>query len=251
VLGFRSLPVQSPMMELNRLPTTDWSLIQAAARKCSATARQALETLCRIYWPLVYAYVRRRGLNAVEAEDLTQAFFAELLEKEYLVQATPERGRFRSFLLTACQHFLSKEWAKARARKRRGGQAPLAFDFAAAEKRLSLEPAAGTTPEQEYERQWAVTLLWEVLKRLEDECRQRGRADLFAALKPWLIGEHAGATYAATAEKLAMTPAAAKMAALRLRRRYRELLREAVAQTVTVPEDVDDEIRRLFAAVAR
>jgi DNA-directed RNA polymerase specialized sigma24 family protein len=147
------------MAESNRLPTTHWSLIQVAGRKSSATARQVLETLCRIYWPPVYAYFRRRGINAVEAQDLTQAFFAELLGKDYLLQAKPERGRFRSFLLTACQHFLAKERAKARARKHGGGQAPLALDFAAAEKRLSLEPAAGTTPEQEYERQWAMTLL--------------------------------------------------------------------------------------------
>jgi RNA polymerase sigma-70 factor (ECF subfamily) len=239
------------MAESNRLPTTHWSLIQVAGRTSSATARQALETLCRIYWSPVYAYIRRRGINAIEAQDLTQAFFAELLGKDYLLQATPERGRFRSFLLTACQHFLANERAKARAQKRGGGQAPLSLDFAAAENHVRAEPAAGTTPEQVYERQWAISLLRDVMDRLEEECRRRGKADLFVALKPWLIGEHAGVTYAATAKKLAMTPAAVKMAGVRLRRRYRELLREAIAQTVASAEDVDDEIRCLFAAVAR
>lgn len=239
------------MAELNQLPTTCWSLVQAVGRKSSPAARQALETLCATYWPPVYAYVRRRGMNATEAQVLTQAFFAELLDKDYLLQAARQRGRFRSFLLTACQHFLAKEWAKAHAHKRGGGQAPLSLDFTTAKQRLSLEPADGTTPEQKYEHQWAVTLLREVLQRLGDECQQLGKADLFAALKPWLIGEHVGATSAITAEKLAMTPAAAKIAAVRLRRPYRELLREAIAQTVVDPEDMDDEIRELFPALTR
>jgi RNA polymerase sigma factor (sigma-70 family) len=237
------------MAEPDRFPTTHWSLIQAAQRRPSAEARQALETLCRIYWPPVYAYIRRGGINTVEAQDLTQAFFTELLAKDSLVQATPERGRFRSFLLVACQHFLANQHARARAKKRGGGQSPLSLDLATAENHLSLEPATGTTPEQEYERQWAIALLRQVMDCLEEECRRRGKADLFAALKPWLIGEQAEGTYAATAEKLAMTPAAVKMAAVRLRRRYRELLREAIAQTVATAEDVDDEIRYLFTAL--
>jgi RNA polymerase sigma-70 factor (ECF subfamily) len=238
------------MPKPSSLPTTHWSLIQAAGRQSSPVAQQALETLCHIYWPPLYAYIRRRGINNVEAQDLTQAFFAELLDKDYLLQATPERGRFRSFLLAACQHFLSKEWAKARAQKRGGGRAPLSLDFASAEQRLALEPAAGRTPEQEYERQWAVTLLRQVLTQLEQECTRTGKGELFAALKPFLLGEHGGATYATAAEHLAITAAAVKMAASRLRRRYRELLREAIAQTVSTPQDVDDEIRQLFAALA-
>jgi RNA polymerase sigma factor (sigma-70 family) len=238
------------MAELNPLPTTRWSLIQAAGRKSSPAARQALETLCRSYWSPVYAYVRRRGVNAVEAQDLTQAFFAEVLDKNYFLQAAPERGRFRTFLLTACQHFLSKEWAKGRAQKRGGGRTPLSLDFASAEQRLALEPATGTTPEQEYERQWTVTLLREVLAQLEQEYMQAGKGKLFAALKPFLLGEHGEATYATAAQDLALTAAAVKMAASRLRRRYRQLLRQAIAQTVNTPQDVDDEIRQLFAALA-
>lgn len=238
------------MAEPKPMPTTHWSLVQAAGQKSSPAARQALETLCHIYWPPLYAYIRRRGINAVEAEDLTQAFFTELLDKDYLLQATPHRGRFRAFLLAACQHFLSREWAKARTQKRGGDRTLLSLDFASAEDRLALEPAAGTTPEQEYERQWAVTLLRQVLAQLEQECVQAGKGELFAALKPFLLGEHGGATYATAAEHLAMTVAAVKMSASRLRRRYRELLREAIAQTVSSPEDVDDEIRRLFAALA-
>lgn len=231
--------------------TTHWSLVQSAGRKSSPTGRQALETLCRLYWPPLYAYIRRCGINAVEAEDLTQAFFAELLDKDYLLQASPERGRFRSFLLAACQHFLSKQWAKARAQKRGGGRARLSLDFAQAEQRLALEPAVSTTPQQEYERQWAITLLRQVLAQLEQEFTRSGKGELFAALKPLLLGEHDGSIYATAAAELAITVAAAKMAASRLRGRYRQLLREAIAQTVSTPEDVDDEIRRLFAALAQ
>ncbi len=230
------------------LPTTHWSLVLATGRRSAPQAHQALEMLCGTYWPSVYAYVRRRGINATEAQDLTQAFFAELLDKDYLLQATPERGRFRCFLLTVCQHFLSKYWARAKAQKRGGGRQPLSLDFAATDRRL--EPlSAARTPEQEYERQWALALLAEVLDLLEREYTQAGKGSLLAALKPFLLGEHAGLTYAAVAEKLGMTEAAVKMAASRLRRRYRELLRQEIAQTVAGPEEVEDELKHLFTSL--
>jgi len=236
------------MAEPESLPTTHWSLVLAAGRRSSPQAQQALETLCRLYWQPLYAYFRRRLADLDEAQDVTQAFFAELLEKEYLRTVTPTRGRFRTFLLTACQHFLSKHWARAKAQKRGGGRQPLSLDFATTDRRL--EPlSAARTPEQEYERQWALALLAEVLDLLGREYTQAGKGSLLAALKPFLLGEHAGLTYAAVAEKLGMTEAATKMAASRLRRRYRELLRQEIAQTVAGPEEVDDELRHLFTAL--
>jgi RNA polymerase sigma factor (sigma-70 family) len=232
------------------LPTTHWGLVLAAAeRRSSPQAQQALEVLCQTYWQPLYAYIRRRVADSVEAQDLTQAFFTEILDKEYLRSVTPQRGRFRAFLLTACQHFLSKHWARARAQKRGGGRQLLSLDCAADKRREPL--ASDRTPEQEYERQWALTLLATVLGQLEREYIQEGKRKLFATLKPFLLGEHAGLTYAAVARPLGMTEAAVKMAASRLRRRYRNLLRSQIAQTVAGPEAVDDELRHLFTSLGR
>jgi RNA polymerase sigma factor (sigma-70 family) len=241
----------APMPESKSLPTTHWSLVLAAGRRSAPQAQQALETLCRLYWIPLYAYLRRRLTDPVEAEDVTQAFFTELLDKHYLRTATPARGRFRAFLLTACQHFLSKHRAKAKAQKRGGGRKLLSLDFVTADRRLEHLKAVGRTPEQEYERQWALTLLATVLGQLEHEYLQEDKKPLFTALRPFLLGEHAGLTYAAVAQPLGMTEAAVKMAASRLRRRYRELLRQQIAQTVAGPEEVADELRQLFTALGR
>lgn len=229
--------------------TTHWTVVIAAGRRSSPDSRQALEALCSAYWYPLYAYVRRRVPDAAEAQDLTQAFFAELLEKNYVGTATPERGRFRAYLLTALKHFLSKEWHKAKAKKRGGGRTPLPLDFQSADSRLSIEPASGLTAEQLYERQWAVTLLDQTMERLQGEFVRAGKANQFEQLKEFIIGAHAGVTFANIAAKLGTTEAAAKMAASRMRRRYRELLREEIAQTVSGPEEIDDEIRNLFAAL--
>jgi len=234
-----------------RFTTTCWRIVLAAGQPSSPECRHALASLCQVYWLPLYAYARRRVTDRNEAEDLTQAFFAELLEKDYLRAATPHRGRFRAFLLTAFKHFLSKQWAKAKAQKRGGGRTPLSLDFEAAEQRVCVEPCAGRTPRQEYDRQWAVQLLAQVLLRLEQEFAGKGKGELLAALKPFLLGTHGELTYAAVAARLDMTEAAVKMAASRMRRRYRELLREEIAQTVPGPEDVEEEIRLLFAALAR
>lgn len=172
----------------------------AAGQRSTSQAQQALEVLCQTYWRPVYAYIRRRVADSVEAQDLTQAFFTEILDKEYLRSATPQRGRFRAFLLTDCQHFLSKHWARARAQKRGGGRQLLSLDCAADKRREPL--ASDRTPQQEYERQWALTLLAAVLGQLECEYIQEGKRALFAALKPFLPGEHAGLTYAAVAQPL-------------------------------------------------
>jgi RNA polymerase sigma-70 factor (ECF subfamily) len=181
-----------------------------------------------------------------DAQDLTQAFFAELLEKNFVGTATPQRGLFRAFLLTAFKHFLAKEWEKAKAQKRGGGRAALSLDFAAADSSLRIDPAAGLTPEQVYDQQWAIALLGEIMERLKAEFAEKGKANQFAELKGFLIRDHAGTTYADVAAKLNMTEAAAKKAASRMRKRYRELLREEISHTVSGPDEIEDEIRKLF-----
>jgi len=229
--------------------TTRWSIVMSAGHTSSPDSRRALESLCETYWYPLYAYVRRRVPDVNEAQDLTQAFFAELLEKNFVGSATPARGRFRAFLLTAFKHFLSKEWDKAKAQKRGGGRAPISLDFNSADSRISIEPSSGLTADQLYDRQWAVTLLGQILDRLESEFDRDGKAKHFEELKGFIIGDHGGTTYADIATRLNMTEAAAKMAGSRTRLRYRELLRDEIAQTVAGPDDVDDEIRNLFSTL--
>jgi RNA polymerase sigma-70 factor (ECF subfamily) len=229
--------------------TTRWSMVVSAGHPSSPDSRRALESLCEVYWYPLYAYVRRRVPNVDEAQDLTQAFFAELLEKNYVGSATPERGRFRAFLLTAFKHFLSKQWEKAKARKRGGGRAPISLDFATADSSLRIDPAVGLTAEQFYEQQWAIALLGQIMQRLQAEFAAGGKERLFAELKGFIIGDHAGTTYARAAASLNMTEAAVKKSASRMRRRYRELLRDEIAQTVAGPDEVEDEIRSLFATL--
>ena len=229
--------------------TTRWSVVVSAGRESSPDSRRALESLCETYWYPLYAYVRRRVPDVAEAQDLTQAFFAELLEKNYVAAATPQRGRFRSFLLTAFKHFLSKQWEKGKAQKRGGGQTRISLDFESADSTFTVEPASGLTAEQIYDQQWAVALLARIMQRLENELERAGKAKQFEELKGYLIGEHAGTTYAQAAEKLNMTEAAAKKAGSRMRRRYGELLREEIAQTVEGLEEVEGEIRKLFATL--
>jgi RNA polymerase sigma-70 factor (ECF subfamily) len=228
--------------------TTRWSVVLVAGQKSSPDADAALATLCETYWFPLYAYVRRRGHNVGEAQDLTQEFFARLLEKDYVTAADPERGRFRAFLLTSFKHFLSKERDKARAQKRGGGRFPLSLDLASGESRYAVGPTDTLTPEQLYDRQWTVALLDRIMRRLEEEMRESGKADWFERLKGFIAGGSGGATYAKTAESLGTTEAAAKMATHRMRQRYRELLRREIAETVEHVADVEDEIRSLFAA---
>jgi DNA-directed RNA polymerase specialized sigma24 family protein len=233
----------------HQFAATRWSIVLVAGRRSSPDSRRALESLCEAYWYPLYAYVRRRVADTNDAHDLTQAFFAELLAKNYVGSATAERGRFRAFLLTALKHFLSKEWEKAKAQKRGGGKAPICLDFELADSQYGIEPTCGLTAEQIYDREWAVALLGRIMQRLEQESVDAGKPQQFAELKNFLIGAHAGATYSDVAAKLGLTEAAAKMAAHRLRRRYRELLREEIAETVSGPEEVEDEIRNLFATL--
>jgi RNA polymerase sigma-70 factor (ECF subfamily) len=235
-----------PLSQNRVFATTHWSVVIAAGQNSSPDSRQALESLCRTYWSPLYAYVRRRVPDVHEAHDLTQAFFAELLEKNYVGAATPDRGRFRAYLLTAFKHFLSKEWERVKSQKRGGGRSPLSLDFEFADSNYGIGPKAGLTAEQLYERQWTLTLLARVMQCLAEEFAQSGKQEQFEELKGFLIGDHSERTYAESADRLQTTEAAAKMFASRMRKRYRELLRAEIAQTVTGPEEIDDEIRNLF-----
>jgi RNA polymerase sigma factor (sigma-70 family) len=227
--------------------TTRWSLVIAAGGS-SLPARDALAELCRLYWYPLYAYIRRKGNAHAEAEDLTQEFFARLLERGDLAAVDPARGRFRSFLLAACNHFLSNQRDRDRTLKRGGGRQPLPLDFGAAERRYDAEPGHDQTPERLFERRWTLALLDHVLQRLQQDYEGSRKGALFQRLKGQLAGE-AAASYAEAAAGLGLTEGAVKVAAHRLRQRYGELLRDEIAQTLDDPAAVDDEIRALFAAL--
>ena len=231
--------------------TTRWSVVLAAGDGLSTTAEEALAQLCRSYWYPLYAFVRRKGHTPEDAQDLTQAFFARLLEKNYVAQADRTRGRFRTFLLAALEHFLADEWDKSKRLKRGGGQQILSFDALSAEERYQLEPSDLADPIKLYERRWVTTLLDRVLVHLEEEFHQAGKAELFAALRGSLLLNDDRVSYAKIGAGLALSEAAVTKAVQRLRRRYRELFREEIAQTVTSPGEVDDELKHLFAVLAR
>jgi DNA-directed RNA polymerase specialized sigma24 family protein len=234
-----------------RFATTQWSLVLAAGERGSAGAEEALARLCSLYWYPVFAFVRRQGHRSAEAEDLTQGFFARLIEKGDLGDADRSRGRFRSFLLTACQHFLSNERDRTRAKKRGGGLLPVAIDVAAAERRYERALAHSETPERLYDRQWCLTLLASVLDDVREDYVAAGRERVFDRLKDFLTGDEAAGTHADAARNLAMTAAAVKVAVHRLRRRYHERLRRHVADTVAAAQDVEDEIRYLLKTLGR
>lgn len=220
----------------------------AAGGRATSESRRALEELCEGYWQPLYAYVRRRGFDADEAQDLTQDFFARLLEKQTLERADPRRGRFRSFLLGSLNHFLANHRRERRALKRGGGGSMLSLDFAAGERRIQIEPMHELTAERLFDRRWALTLLDRVLDGLRDEYTAAGKAKLFDELKRHLDGG-AAPTYEDSATRLQMNPGAVKVAAHRLRRRFRDRLRAEVAQTVDTAE-VEDELRWLLRSVA-
>ncbi|HEX5105489.1 MAG TPA: sigma-70 family RNA polymerase sigma factor [Pirellulaceae bacterium] len=228
--------------------TTHWSLIAAAAEP-SETSQAALEDLCQAYWYPVYAFIRRRGRSAEDARDLTQEFFATLLEKGYLADADPERGRFRSFLLTAVARFVSKQHEKAAAQKRGGGRPPLSLNFDDGETRYQHEPSHDWTAERIFERRWALTLLDRTLARLRQEHETSGKLPQFEALKVFLTGEAGTPALRQVAENLGTTEGAVKVAIHHLRQKYRDSLREEIAQTVAAQEDVDSELQALLAAL--
>jgi RNA polymerase sigma-70 factor (ECF subfamily) len=233
-----------------RFASTRWSLVVAAGQRDLPESQEALASLCRLYWYPLYAYARRRLPRPEDAQDLTQEFFAWLLAGNCLQRADRSRGRFRSFLLAAFQHFLAHERERASAQKRGGGRKVLSLDFLSGERRYQCEPGHEATPETLYERGWALTLLEETLARLREEQVVAGKERLFERLKGTLTGADAVRPYAELAAELGMSAEAVKVAAHRLRRRYGELLRAEIAQTVTTPEEIDDELRDLFAAVS-
>jgi DNA-directed RNA polymerase specialized sigma24 family protein len=237
------------MSSRGRFATTHWSLVLAAGERGSATAEEALARLCSSYWFPVFAFVRRQGHSADEAQDLTQGFFARIIEKGDIASADRSRGRFRSFLLTACQHFLSNERDRDRAKKRGGGQRPLSIDVVTAEGRYERALAHSETPERLYERQWCLTLLAGVVDDLRAEYAAAGKEEVFDRLKDYLTVDEGAGSHADAARDLGMTPGAVKVAVHRLRRRYREALLTHVAATVESPRDVEDEIRHLLATL--
>ena len=243
---------QSPAAALGKewFTTTHWSVVLAAGHCGSPNAVEALEKLCRAYWPPLYTYARRLGRSAEEAQDLTQEFFARLLEKNYLEAADPEKGKFRSFLLTAFKRFLANEWDRANREKRGGGRQLISLDETDGENRYLAEPADTMTPEKAFERRWALRLLEEVLNRLEKEYAAAGKKKVFEELQILLTGEKTQSPYAEIAARLRMSEGTLKVTVHRLRQRYRDLLRLEVGNTVASPAEIDGEIRHLFAAIS-
>jgi RNA polymerase sigma-70 factor (ECF subfamily) len=235
----------------SRFRTTHWSVVLAARDQHSPQAQQALAELCRTYWYPLYAYIRRRGNTPPDAEDLTQGFFERLLAKDYLGDITPGRGRFRSFLLTALKHFLANEWDRAQTRKRGGREVIVSLDDQDAEQRYRFEPVEDVTPETLFEQRWALTVLEHVLARLRAEFVAGEKAGLFDQLKGFLSADQPDCSYAEIAARLGMQPGTVRVAVHRLRRRYGELLRAEIAETVHDPGAVEDEVRHLIAALAR
>lgn len=228
--------------------TTHWSVVVAAGGTDTPRAREALTKLCQAYWYPIYAFIRRRGRSAHDAQDLTQEFFARLLEKNWMAAAEPGRGRFRSFLLGALNHFLANEWRKEQAQKR-GGYAQI-VQLDAAEIRYGAEPADNLTPERQFERKWAVTLLDLVLQRLAAEFKRENKGEMFEALKPSLVGDRDTQPYAEIAGRLGISEGAVKVAVHRLRKRYRQLFREAVAETIASLDEIESEVRHLISVLA-
>lgn len=231
--------------------TTHWSVVLMAGESDGTQARDALGRLFQLYWYPLYVYVRRRGYSPEDSQDLTQGFFAQLLEQHRLGAANQQRGRFRTFLLSSLSHFLANEWDRARARKRGGGIVVVPLQADSAEARYGAEPVDHHTPEHSFEKRWALALLENVLQRLGREYASAGKNDLFAVLNPCLVGDRTAQPYADLALKLGLSESGVKSTVHRLRHRYRQLLRDEIAQTVTCEHEVDEELNYLFTVLAR
>ena len=230
--------------------TTHWTVVLAAGRRATPEADRALEELCRTYWYPLYAYARRRGYAPPDAQDLTQEFFARLLSKHWIASADRRKGRFRTFLLTAMSRFLANEWDRARTQKRGSGAVHLPLDTETAETRYEADSALTLTPDRLYDRHWAMTLLDRALTRLRTEQEQAGKGREFGVLGPFLTAERGAIPYAEAAAQLGLSEAAARQAVHRVRRRFREVFREEITQTVAAPEEVNEEIHHLLAALS-
>jgi DNA-directed RNA polymerase specialized sigma24 family protein len=231
--------------------TTHWSVVLASADQESPQARAALEELCRTYWYPLYCYVRRRGYSHEDAQDLTQGFLLQLLERHSFAHVDASKGRFRSFLLAGLNYFLSDQRERAAAQKRGGGRSTLSFvDAQAADERYRLEPVDERSPDKLFERRWALTLLDQVFGRLEHELREAGKAELFQRLRVFLVEGPGEENYAEVGAELGMSGEAVRKAVQRMRQRYHELFRDEIAHTVAGPAQVEEELRYLYAIMA-
>ena len=226
--------------------STDWSVVRQLD---GPDAEQALAKLCEQYWRPLYAYARSKVRDVQRAQDLTQAFFAHVIAKDSLRQAAPDRGRFRSFVLASLKHFMANDYARENAQRRGGGRRHVSLDFDSGEQHFSRAAVDAMSPERIFERSWTLTLLDRVAKRLQAEHEAAGESDRFEVLKATLTSVVRGSTYDEVAGKLKVTPAAARQAASRLRKRYRELLRLEVGRTLEDNNEIDDEIHRMFASL--
>jgi RNA polymerase sigma factor (sigma-70 family) len=227
--------------------TTHWSVVRAIDASSEEQAEKALARLCEAYWYPLYAYVRRHGYSAHDAEDLTQSFFANLLEKEGLKRVRQEKGKFRSFLLTSLKNFLANEWDRKKTIKRGGRLSIISWDDGSAESRYLREPSHDATPEKLFQQSWALTLIEKVMEQLRKEYAESGKGEMFEVLHPHLTGENE--SYAQAGAKLGMKEGTARMAVLRMRRHFGYLLRSEIAQTVSKPEELDDELKNLCASL--
>jgi RNA polymerase sigma factor (sigma-70 family) len=230
--------------------TTRWTVVVHAGRKSSPQSERALSELCHTYWFPLYAYVRRKGHSKEDAEDLTQAFFTRFLEKNYLEGLSAERGKFRAFLLASLKHFLANEWDKSQRQKRGGGAQHLSLDWQSAEEKLQHEPPDTSSPDRIFDREWALALLEQVIVRLREECVMEGKAQLFEQAKGYLMVGEQAIPYVAAAKTLNLDEGAVRVAVHRLRKRYRELLREEIAGTLSDTAQVQEELQSLQAALA-
>jgi RNA polymerase sigma-70 factor (ECF subfamily) len=228
--------------------TTHWTVVLAAGQRHTPSADGALEELCRTYWFPLYAYVRRRGHSKADAEDSVQAFFARFLEKNYLAGLSAERGRFRAFLLASLKHFLINEWKRSQRLKRGGGEQTLSLDWQTADTKFQVAATNEPSPDKAFDREWALALLAKVIERLQSECVADGKAKLFAQLKIFLTAGKGDSAQAGVAKSLGMEEGAVRVAIHRLRKRYRELLRDEIANTLSDAAMVDEEMRALFGA---
>jgi len=230
--------------------TTHWTVVLAAGQRHTPQADGALEELCKTYWFPLYAYVRRRGHAKADAEDLVQMFFARLLEKNFLANLDSEKGKFRAFLLAALKHFLANEWDKSQAQKRGGGAAHLSLDWQTADTKFQVAATNEPSPDKAFDREWALALLAKVIERLQNECVADGKGKLFEQLKMFLMAGGGDSAQAAVAKSLDMEEGAVRVAIHRLRKRYRALLRDEIANTLTDESQVEAEMRALFGAFA-
>jgi RNA polymerase sigma factor (sigma-70 family) len=232
-----------------RVATTQWSQVLAARDGSDTQARAALETLCQTYWQPLYAYIRHQGCDPEEASDLTQGFFAEFLEKDFLAAVDPSKGRFRAFLLASLRHFLSHERDRERALKRGGGVSTLSLDVEAGEAAYALRPAEAMTPIDVFERRWAMTVLDRAMSRLHEESVAAGNGTQFETLKQYLTSTEPQAPYREAGEALGISEGAVATAVHRLRQRYGKCLRTEIAETVVNPAEIGDELRHMLNVV--